>query len=1125
MMMNPAYSNSELFVGDGEMASLMRAKDWSRTSLGPVETWSQSLKVAVRILLTSRFDMWLGWGEDVAFLYNDAYRPTLGNKHPASLAQKTHLLWAEIWSEVGPLVRQVFEEGESTWSEALLLLLERNGYPEETYHTFSYSPVFDDSGRVGGLLCAVVEETDRIITGRRLDSLRILATELATAEAPQEVFAAAQTALAGNARDVPFSLIYLFEGDVAHLVGKTGFEGSHPAFSHTIDLTDAAHWPLASAGATIDLADLAELPRGPWQRPPERAVILSLQGQGGEVAHGAIVVGLNPHLLPDGAYRGYLELLAGQVTSGLASAEAYDTARRRAAALAEAARLREEAAEALREANLRLETEIEARTAERDRLRTLFQRAPGFMCILRGPDHVFEFMNEAYLQLVGHRDLAGLPARVALPEVEGQGYFDRLDEVYRTGQAFVGQNLEVDLQRAPGCPLEKRYLNLVYQPITEADGTITGIFAEGHDVTDHVRSEEALRQLNADLERQVIERTQARGLTWQVSPDLLGALNPQGYFETSNPAWQSVLGWSETEVASMSIFDLLHPDDVERTRTGFNLTQRGQPAIRFPNRYRCKDGSYRWISWVGIPEDGMVYCSGRDITEEVAAEAERDRLWALSEDLLARADYNGNLLAVNPAWTKVLGWSEQKLLTDAYVDIIHPDNHEHVIGLLDEMKRTGQPTRFENRILAASGVWTPIDWTVSPEPGGVQFIAVGRDLTEYKAREEELLVAQAALRQSQKMEAVGQLTGGLAHDFNNLLAGISGNLELLELRLGQGKTSGLDRYIGNAQDGARRAAALTQRLLAFSRRQTLDPKAIDMNALIAGMEELIRRTVGPAVHVEVVGAGGLWLTLVDPSQLENALLNLVINARDAMSDGGRITIETANKWLDTRAAKERELPPGQYVSLCVTDTGSGMAPEVIARAFDPFFTTKPLGQGTGLGLSMIHGFVRQSGGQVRIYSEVGSGTTMCLYLPRFTGEADDGAEAAGEAGTVEAGHGETIMVIDDDQAVRTLVVEVLREAGYAVIEAADGPRGIEVFKAARRVDLLITDVGLPGGLNGRQVADALRVIRPGLKVLFITGYAENAAIGNGLLEPGMEVITKPFGVAAFGAKVRDILDQ
>jgi len=335
--------------------------------------------------------------------------------------------------------------------------------------------------------------------------------------------------------------------------------------------------------------------------------------------------------------------------------------------------------------------------------------------------------------------------------------------------------------------------------------------------------------------------------------------------------------------------------------------------------------------------------------------------------------------------------------------------------------------------------------------------------------------------------------------------------------------SGLGRFIDAAQGSTRRAAALTQRLLAFSRRQVLDPKPVDVNRLVAGVEELLRRTLGPAIAMEVVGAGGLWLTRVDPSQLENALLNLSINARDAMPDGGRMTIETANRWLDARTARDRDLPPGQYVSLSVTDTGSGMTREVIERAFDPFFTTKPLGQGTGLGLSMIHGFVRQSGGQIRIYSEPGAGTTMSLYLPRFVGEME-GADAPEPPPAADTGHGETVLVIDDETVVRLLISEVLQEAGYACLEAGDGPSGLKILQSGARIDLLITDVGLPGGMNGRQVADAARATSPGLKVLFITGYAENAVVGNGHLEAGMQVITKPFAMADLAVRVRDMID-
>ncbi|MDM0109534.1 PAS domain S-box protein [Variovorax sp. J22R24] len=628
--------------------------------------------------------------------------------------------------------------------------------------------------------------------------------------------------------------------------------------------------------------------------------------------------------------------------------------------------------------------------------------------------------NDAYSVFAGNRHprLLGSRVREGWPEVAD--FNDNVMKVGLAGGTLSYEDQELTLARHGRA--EPAWMNLDYSPLLDEAGVPAGVMAVVVETTAKVQAERhlnaerellrateaRLRALNADLERQVEERSHGRSLFWQFTSDLLGVLNGEGVFEKTNPAWQAVLGWSEDELRTTPIFDLLHPEDLAKTREGFAELMDGKPAVNFINRYRCKDGGYRWLSWTGVPEEGRYYCSGRDITAEKAAQI-------------------------------------------------------------------------------------------------------------------ELNLAQEALRQSQKMEAVGQLTGGIAHDFNNLLGGISASLQVLASRLAKGKTEGVERYIGMAQESVRRAAALTQRLLAFSRRQTLDPKPTDVNRLVASMEEMIRRSMGPGVEVEVIGAGGLWPTKVDSPQLENSLLNLCINARDAMPDGGRLTIETANKWLDDRAAAERELPPGQYVSLCVTDTGAGMTAEVKARCFDPFFTTKPIGQGTGLGLSMVYGFVRQSGGQVRIYSELGKGTTMCLYLPRHLGDPDqDEPRYAQES--VERGDGETVLVIEDEANIRVLIAEVLEQAGYRVIQADEGARGLRLLQSAARIDLLITDVGLPGGMNGRQVADAARVTRPDLKVLFITGYAENAAVGNGHLERGMAVMTKPFEIAALANKVRGMVE-
>ncbi len=617
-------------------------------------------------------------------------------------------------------------------------------------------------------------------------------------------------------------------------------------------------------------------------------------------------------------------------------------------------------------------------------------------------------------------------------------------------------------------------------------------------------------------------------------------------------------------------FDRILPEDVGRARAE---VVRGLAAGRVAVSYRIRlpGGAVRYVLCRGdVLRDGNGM-SAR-LVGVLSDETERERVGAAlregEERWRALVSASSEIMfSMNPDWTEMrqlagVGLSDMCGPNRAWLDEhIHPDDQTRIAAAMEEAMRTKDTFELEHRVRRADGSW---GWALSravpllDAAGEVrEWFGAASDVTARRAAEDALrhanesletrvaeraaaltramdaLQAEArererveeALRQSQKMEAVGQLTGGIAHDFNNLLAGISGSLELLQARLAQGRLGDGERYLLSAQGAAKRAAALTQRLLAFSRRQTLDPKPTDVNRLVADMEELIRRTVGPAVAVEVVGTAGLWTTLVDPNQLENALLNLCVNARDAMPGGGRITVETGNKWLDERAARERGLPPGQYVSLCVSDTGTGIAPDVIARAFDPFFTTKPVGMGTGLGLSMVYGFARQSGGQARITSEPGQGTLVCLYLPRHLGDAEHAEPPAELAAAPRAEQGETVLVVDDEPTVRMLVTEVLEDLGYTAIEAADGASGLKALEASARLDLLVTDVGLPGGLNGRQLADAARERRPGLKVLFITGYAENAVIGNGHLDPGMHVLTKPFALETLASRIKALLGK
>ena len=422
--------------------------------------------------------------------------------------------------------------------------------------------------------------------------------------------------------------------------------------------------------------------------------------------------------------------------------------------------------------------------------------------------------------------------------------------------------------------------------------------------------------------------------------------------------------------------------------------------------------------------------------------------------------------------------------------------------------------RFENRFRREDGDYRLISWAAAPE-GGL-FYAIGRDITGQRQIEE-------ALHQAQKMEAVGQLTGGIAHDFNNLLTGILGSIEMIETRIRQGRVTELERYTTAASSAANRAAALTHRLLAFSRRQPLDPKPVNANQLVTSMEELLRRTSGETIQIEIVTAAGLWTTLCDPNQLENAVLNLAINARDAMPEGGRLTVETCNASVDARQARRLgDVEPGGYVCICVSDTGTGMTKDTIERAFEPFFTTKPLGQGTGLGLSMVYGFARQSDGFVRIYSEEGKRTTVKIYLPRHHGAAIDRETSPGR--DFARGTGEVVLLVEDEPTVRDLVSEILDDLGYRVIEAVDGASGLRILRSDARIDLLVSDVGLPD-VNGRQLADSARRERPNLKVLFMTGYAENAAIAGGFLDTGMAMITKPFSVEDFAARVRAMVEN
>ena len=664
------------------------------------------------------------------------------------------------------------------------------------------------------------------------------------------------------------------------------------------------------------------------------------------------------------------------------------------------------------------------------------------------------------------------------------------------------------------------------------------------------------------------------------APNMMWTARPDGALDWANAPMLAFTGLALDDLAGRPWTGIVHPDDEAGVSADWSTAVRTGARLALEARVRGADGTTRWqlvgvaplrssagavTGWVGSFTDIEAQKAAAEAlraaaeAQKAAAEALKAATEVLARDneqleqdvftqlhelkrsqsrlqayfdacpetlTLMRLSKEGGLVYedLNPAAVALEGLTRAAVVGRHPIEIVGAALAADMEARVKCCLRTGRPTshlverrRPDGATLHIQVVGAPLDY-FNEEEGLVLFC--GRDITEQRRVED-------ALRQSQKMEAVGQLTGGLAHDFNNLLTGITGSLDLLQSRVAAGRYDAVGRYVTAAQSAAARAAALTHRLLAFSRRQTLDPKPIDANLLVAGMEDLVKRTVGPAIALDVVAARDLWTVLVDPSQLENALLNLCINARDAMPDGGRITIETANAQLAGRDAHDpadSDLTGRDYVTVSVIDDGVGMAPQVVERIFDPFFTTKPIGMGTGLGLSMIYGFARQSGGQVRVKSAPGLGTTMRLLLPRHRGEAEAVEVANDLSAAPRSAAGETVLVVDDEPTIRMLVTEVLEDLGYVALHAGDGPSGVAVLQSKRRIDLLVTDVGLPGGMNGRQVAESGRALRPDLKVLFITGYAENAVLNQGHLAPGMQVLTKPFAMEALASRIKSLIE-
>jgi PAS domain S-box-containing protein len=910
-----------------DVGALIRRVAWEGTALGPPERWPRALRTIVELMVHSKFPMFVAWGAELTFLYNQAYAPILGARHPSAFARPFRSVWSEIWPDLAPLVERALA-GEGSWLEDMPLLMRRNGFDEQTFFTFSYSPARDDDGTVQGVFCACTETTAKVLAVREM-------------------------------------------------------------------------------------------------------------------------------------------------------------------------------------------------AAERERLTEMFARAPAFMALLGGPDHRFELVNAAYHQLLGFRDVIGRPAREAVPEVEGQGFFELLDGVYASGEPFIGRQLPLRLRRTPDAEVGIAYLDFVYQPVRDGAGRVSGIFVTGYDVTDLKQAEDRLRLAQ-----------QAGGLgAFELYPATRTLAVTEDFCRIWGVPYRPVLPLDETLAA-------IHPDDRHLVLTGrreIDADALGNIEYRI---LRPDTGEERWIARRGEAirdgELGMIRFAGviydvtdrrraddalresearqsqllQQLNEALAAQvaertAERDRMWRLSQDLFVVLTATGTIAAINPAVAS-LGYTPEDLAGRAFLDFVHDADATMLAGL--SQART-QPMRdVETRLRAADGTWRWFAWSAVPSEGLIH--AVGRDVTEERRRAAELQQVQEALRQSQKLEAMGQLTGGVAHDFNNLLTPIIGSLDML-LRRGGGSERE-QRLLHGALQSADRAKTLVQRLLAFARRQPLQPRPVDLAQLVEGMGELIASTSGPRIRLVIDLAPGLPCIAADPNQLEMAILNLAVNSRDAMPEGGQLTI--AAKVRIVRDGQE-PVAAGEYVQLCVSDTGVGMDDATAARAVEPFFSTKGIGRGTGLGLSMVHGLALQLKGALHIRSRRGLGTTIELLFPVARAAADDAPEAAPEPRLQRVGRA---LLVDDEEAVRASTADMLVDLGYDVEEFGSAEEALARLVEGPVPALVVTDHLMPG-MTGADFARHVQERMPQVPVLLISGYAEHQGVPLDLPR-----LTKPFRQAELAGALEEL---
>ena len=1371
----PLPVGADFVVGGGEMAELVRSKNWSGTPLGPVEHWPQSLRTTVSLCLASNFPINIVWGPEHTQIYNDGYRVVCGEAHPRALGEAYNVTWASAWPAIGePFERAL--AGETSFLENQRMFLTRNGYLEETFFTFSTSPIRDESGGIGGLFHPVTETTATMLAERRTRAVRDLTANLARAEDLSLLRTLVIETLSAFDFDMPFGLFYEHDDDGAcyRLAGQYGLPPDTSASPLRIDLQAAVPWSVAEAasdGRIVEQEGIASLfdgaPCGPYPEPPGRAFVLPMSVPGAERPPVVLVVGASSRLPVDDDYRGLYDLVAAAVTAALTTVRAREDERRRAEALAAIDRAKTQfftnvshefrtpltlllgpLEESLAHAeNLPEDDRERVSLAHRNGLRLLklvnslldFSRieagrvrasfepvdlgvltadlASNFRSAceraglglkidveaLNGPVHVdrdmwekvvlnllsnaFKFTLEGGITVSVAPDPDGAHARVTvadtglgIPSEELPRLFDRFHRVEGArGRSFEGTGIglalvqelirlhggEITVASAPGrgsaftvsLPLGRDHLPAgQFGPATDLVSTATGANAfveealrwlpedaaaggdaaspqgpmshrlagrvlladDNADMRDYVRrllvsegltveavshgeaalaaarrrapdliltdvmmprldgfgllravrADAALREtpvillsarageearvegLDAGADDYLTKPFSARELVARVSANLglsrdrreaalmasegrLSALvrASSEVLYSMSPDWREMRQLTgggflaDTSTANPDWLDqYILPEDHDTVRAAIGEAVRTKGIFHLEHRVRRADGSLGWTLSRAVPlldEDGSVtewFGTAADITARRDAEEalqrlnltlereiadrtrERDEVWRVSQDMLLVIGTDGVIRSVNPAWTRTLGYAPGELVGRRFDGFIDADDFGPTVMALEQASRAVVP-RFENCWRHKDGSWRNLSWTAAPSEDLIYCVA--RDVTQDRQREKDLAEAQDALRQAQKMEAVGQLTGGVAHDFNNLLTVIRSSTDLLKRPdLPEERRQ---RYIGAISDTVSRAAKLTGQLLAFARRQALLPEVFDAGKSVAALSDMVGTLTGSRIQIVVEVPDKPCFINADPSQFDTAIVNMAVNARDAMEGEGRLAI-TVHPVPVIPPIRSHPAVSGDFVAVCIEDTGSGIPPDRIEHIFEPFFTTKGVGQGTGLGLSQVFGFAKQSGGEIRVQSTVGQGTMFVLYLPQVAAMAKTSDD---EPDPLVDGHGTCVLVVEDNVEVGTFATQTLAELGYETVWTQNADEALaELARNAARFDVVFSDVIMPG-MNGIDLAQEIRRRHHDLPVVLTSGYSHVLA-QNGTY--GFELLHKPYSV-------------